>query len=286
MRREFTVPTDAADEAKRRLLRDLHDGLGPSLAAVALGLRAARHLARHDPASAGRLLARLEDEVHSAVAEVRRLASGAYPAALARLGLVGAVRAHVASLTDRHPVRVDVECAGLPELPVAVQVAAYRIVCEALTNVVRHAGARHCTVRLGFDDRLHVEVVDDGVGAWPPGGVADGITGGAADSAASGAADSTPGEAPGGAAVGGASGAVGGAAAGGLGGLPSSTAVGSAGGARVGCVPGCPGGAEGTGVGLRSMRERAREVGGTWRVEHAAAGGTRVAADLPVAGGV
>lgn len=213
MRREFIVPTDAADEARRRLLRDLHDGLGPSLAAIALGLRAARHLATRDPASAGLLLARLEDEVHTAVDEIRRLASGAYPAALARLGLVGAVRAHVASLTDRHPVRVDVQCADLPDLPVAVQVAAYRIVCEAVTNVLRHAAARHCWVRLRFDDGLRVEVVDDGVAAWPERGDA------------------------------------------------------------------------GRGVGLSSMSERAREVGGTWRVEHVAAGGTLVSAELPLAGG-
>jgi signal transduction histidine kinase len=211
MRREFTVSTDAADEAGRRLLRDLHDGLGPTLAAIALGLRAARNLVVHDPGSIGPLLARLEEEVHTAVAEIRRLASGAHPEVLARLGLVGAVRAHVASLTDRHPVRVDVRCADVPDLPVCVQVAAYRIISEALTNVVRHAGARHCSVRMRFDGRLHVEVVDDGVGA-----VAD----------------------------------------------------------------------RGVGVGLRSMRDRAREVGGTLRMEHAAAGGTRIAADFPVADAV
>ncbi|MFE2756424.1 sensor histidine kinase [Actinosynnema sp. NPDC059335] len=210
MRREFTVPADAAEEARRRLLRDLHDGLGPALAAIALGLRAARHLAVHDPRSAGPLLARLEEEVHSAADDVRRLASGARPAVLARLGLAGAVRAHAASLADRHPVRVDVRCADVPDLPVRVQVAAYRIVCEALTNVVRHAGARHCSVRLRFDDRLRVEVVDDGVGA-----------------------DGTP----------------------------------------------------GGGVGLDSMRDRAREVGGALLVERAASGGTRVAAELPLAGG-
>ncbi|XVV01702.1 sensor histidine kinase [Actinosynnema sp. CA-248983] len=212
MRREFAVSTDAADEARRRVLRDLHDGLGPSLAAIALGLRAARHLVGHDPASAGPLLARLEEEMHHAVGEIRRLAAGAYPAELARLGLVGAVRAHVATLADRHPVLVDVQVpVPLPELPVAVQVAAYRIVCEALTNVVRHAGARHCVVRLWCAGGLRVEIVDDGVGACPRGG---------------------------------------------------------------------------DGIGLSSMRERAAEVGGTWEMDHAAAGGTRVAADLPVAGGV
>ncbi|MBB5804726.1 signal transduction histidine kinase [Saccharothrix ecbatanensis] len=212
MRREFIVPADAADEARRRVLRDLHDGLGPSLVAIALGLRAARHLAVHDPGSAALLLARLEEEAHTAVNEIRRLASGACPAALARLGLVDAVRAHVASLADRHPVRVDVRCGDMPELPVSVQVAAYRIICEALTNVVRHAGARHCSVRLRFDGCLRVEVVDDGVGAAVP--------------------------------------------------------------------------AQGDGVGLNSMRERAHEVGGTWRMELSADGGTLVVADLPVVGGV
>ncbi len=212
MRRRFAVPTDAADEARRRVLRDLHDGLGPSLAAITLGLRAARHLVARDPASAGPLLARLEEEMHHAVGEIRRLAAGAYPAELARLGLAGAIRAHVATLADRHPVRVFVEADGvLPELPISVQVAAYRIVCEAVTNVVRHAGARTCVVRLWCADGLHVEIVDDGCGAGP---------------------------------------------------------------------------AKETGVGLNSMRERAREVGGTWAMEDAAAGGTRIAVDLPVAGGV
>ncbi|MBB5959282.1 signal transduction histidine kinase [Saccharothrix tamanrassetensis] len=212
MRRRFAVCTDAADEARRRVLRDLHDGLGPSLAAIALGLRAARHLVARDPAAAGSLLARLEDEMRNAVGEIRRLAAGAYPAELAGLGLAGAVRAHVATLADRHPVRVFVQVdEALPELPIAVQVAAYRIICEALTNVVRHAGARTCVVRLWCADGLHVEVVDDGCGAGESGG---------------------------------------------------------------------------SGVGLNSMRERAREVGGTWAMEDAAAGGTRIAVDLPVAGGV
>ncbi|MBW4721109.1 sensor histidine kinase [Saccharothrix obliqua] len=212
MRREFAVSTDAADEVRRRVLRDLHDGLGPSLAAIALGLRAARHLLARDQAAAGLLLARLEEEVRGAVGEVRRLAAGACPAELARLGLAGAIRAHVATLVDRHPVRVRVDVDGVPPgLPLAVQVAAYRIVCEALTNVVRHAGARTCAVRLWCADDLHVEVVDDGCGA---------------------------------------------------------------------------GRGDGGGVGLNSMRDRAHEVGGTWAIEEAAAGGTRVAAELPVAGGV
>ncbi|MFD0203256.1 MULTISPECIES: sensor histidine kinase [Saccharothrix] len=297
MRREFIVPDDAADEARRRLLRDLHDGLGPALAAIALGLRAARHLAVHDPAAAGPLLARLEEEVHTAVNDVRRLASGACPAVLSRLGLAGAVRAHVATLTDRHPVRVDVQCADVPDLPVGVQVAAYRIICEALTNVVRHAGARHCAVRLRFDGCLHVEVVDDGIGV---GGAV--VAGDGAGSAVSGG-DSIGVGSP---VVAGEGVGVGGAVSGGDGvgvssalvagdgvGVGSALVAGDGVGVTVGDGIGVGGGVVpgqgvglGTGIGLGSMRDRAREVGGTWRVEHAAAGGTRVAADLPVAGGV
>ncbi|MFD5825200.1 sensor histidine kinase [Lentzea sp. NPDC060358] len=170
MRRQFIVPAEAcarsAAEARRTVLRDLHDGIGPSLAAVALGLRSARRLLASDPAAAARLLATLEDEVHSAIGDIRTLVANESPSTVSRLGLVGAVEQFVADLRSRLHIAIDVAVLGeIPPLPDAVGVAAYKIIREALTNVVTHADARTCLVRLWFDAELHVEVVDDGVGA-------------------------------------------------------------------------------------------------------------------------
>jgi signal transduction histidine kinase len=170
MRRQFIVPADScarsAAEARRTVLRDLHDGVGPSLAAVALGLRSARQLLTSDPAGAARLLAALEDEMHSAIEDIRALVARENPASVTKLGLVGAVEQFVAALRSRLHVAIDVVVLGeIPPLPDAVSVAAYQIIREALTNVVTHADARTCQVRLWFDAELHAEVVDDGVGA-------------------------------------------------------------------------------------------------------------------------
>jgi signal transduction histidine kinase len=162
----------AVEEERRRLQRELHDGLGPSLAGVALGLRAARNqLPDGEPA---RLLARLTDEVEASVAEVRRVVAGLRPTVLDQLGLVAAVQAH-ADRCSSPALAVDVQVpAPLPALSAATEVAAYRIAVEAMTNVVRHAGARACDVRLGSGPgRLVVEVLDDGAGL--PGGVVAGV---------------------------------------------------------------------------------------------------------------
>lgn len=169
MRRQFIVPAEtcarSAAEARRTVLRDLHDGVGPSLAAVALGLRSARQLLTSDPAGAARMLALLEDELHSAIDDIRALVANENPSSVTKLGLVGAVGQFVAALRSRLHVTIDVAVLGeLPALPDAVSVAAYRIIREALTNVVTHADAHTCQVRLWFDGELHVEVVDDGVG--------------------------------------------------------------------------------------------------------------------------
>jgi signal transduction histidine kinase len=169
MRRQFIVPAEScarsAAEARRTVLRDLHDGVGPSLAAVALGLRSARQLLTSDPAGAARLLALLEDEMHSAIGDIKALVANESPSSVTRLGLAGAVQQFVAALTSRLHVAIEVVVRGeLPPLPDAVSVAAYRIIREALTNVVTHADARTCQVRLWFDSELHVEVIDDGVG--------------------------------------------------------------------------------------------------------------------------
>ncbi|MGW5050224.1 histidine kinase [Actinokineospora sp. NPDC004072] len=161
----------AREEERRRLLHDLHDGVGPTLAAIALGIDAARRGVDPDSPTAA-LLARLRAELADAIAEIRRLAHGLRPPALDQIGLVPALRAYAGALASRtaqigghEGVTILLEVPTvMPRLPASVDVAAYRIVCEALTNVTRHAAARSCAVRLWVDDELHIEVVDDGIG--------------------------------------------------------------------------------------------------------------------------
>jgi len=154
------------EEERRRLRRDLHDGLGPALAGVALGVDAARNMLRGDPQSADALLADLKDETLGCVGEVRRLVEDLRPPALDELGLLPALTAFVDRLSTRDDtLRVAVQSPdALPPLPAAVEVAAYRIATEAMTNVSRHAHARSCLLRLEVGDDLVVEVRDDGVG--------------------------------------------------------------------------------------------------------------------------
>lgn len=165
----------AREEERRRLRRDLHDGLGPSLAAQTLKLGSARALYPRDAAGADALLAELEADMEATVTNVRRLVYDLRPPALDELGLVGAVREIAAEYSrpvgDRGAgLSATVEAPDdLSSLPAAVEVAAYRIVQEALTNVVRHAGAASCRLSLGIrrsGDRewLQVTVEDDGIG--------------------------------------------------------------------------------------------------------------------------
>ena len=208
------------EEERRRLRRDLHDGLGPILASQGLKLAAARHMLPGDPASVEALLDQVIAQNESSVAEIRRLVYGLRPPALDERGLVEAIRDHVAGLDGRGTapggLHVEVKSlpADLPSLPAAVEVAAYRIALEALTNVLRHAHARRCTIGFTLESSepntlLRVEISDDGVG-----------------------------------------------------------------------FPGSPR----EGVGLRSMRERAEELGGTLTHGSAKGGGTRVSAELPLPG--
>jgi signal transduction histidine kinase len=155
----------AREEERRRLRRDLHDGLGAQLAGLTVQTGVLRGLICRDPAAAEALAGELRGELRTAIADIRRLVHGLRPPALDELGLVGALQRLAESCgADGLAVEVDVPGA-LPTLPAAVEVAAYRIVQEALTNVVRHAGARSCRVRLGADaGALTVEVTDDGTG--------------------------------------------------------------------------------------------------------------------------
>lgn len=153
----------AREEERRRLGRDIHDGLGPRLAGLAMTVEAARDLISAEPGHAESLMDGLLEQTETAMEELRRMAYLLRPPALDTLGLLGALHTHAA---QQRGLVVDVDAPNeLPPLPAAVEVAAYRICVEALRNVTRHAGAAHCTVRLAVDPGgLSVEVIDDGRG--------------------------------------------------------------------------------------------------------------------------
>ena len=151
----------AREEERRRLRRDLHDGVGPSLAAIVLKLNAAQ--SRSDPDERNALLTETRDEVRSAIAEVRRLVDDLRPPAIDEVGLVGAIRQRAAALSGG--MAIDVSGPDtLPALPAAIEVAAYRIASEAMTNVARHSGATRCRVAIAIDGAFELTVADNGTG--------------------------------------------------------------------------------------------------------------------------
>ncbi len=199
------------EEERRRLRRDLHDGLGPRLASLTLRLEAARERQALDKAAEAPL-EDLAERVREAVGDIRRLVYGLRPPALDELGLLNALQEAATQYAYQGNGDLGITVTAsepLPSLPAAVEVAAYRIVQEALTNVARHADARRCLVHLELDASarlLRIRIQDDGRGL-------------ATDRHA--------------------------------------------------------------GVGLGSMRERAEELGGTFRIEPVPTGGTQVRAELP-----
>ena len=153
----------ARDEERRVLRRELHDGLGPALAGIGLGLQAGRNLLAQDPAAAADLLDRLVVEVDARVEEVRGLARGLLPPALEELGLAPALL----ELAERHRssgLVVEIEVEDLPAVAPEVASAVYGIVAEAVRNVHRHAEATRCRIVADHTDGLRVSVVDDGRG--------------------------------------------------------------------------------------------------------------------------
>ncbi|MGW2220783.1 sensor histidine kinase, partial [Nonomuraea sp. NPDC001684] len=149
----------AREEERRRLRRDLHDGLGQSLTGMAMSINAARLTVHSAPEQADRLLAGLRAGMDAVTGDIRQLVYGLRPPALDELGLAGAIEELAGT-----PIETSGELTGLPA---AVEVAAYRIVQEALTNARKHASASRITVTLRRDDRLRVTVADDGIGLPP-----------------------------------------------------------------------------------------------------------------------
>jgi signal transduction histidine kinase len=204
------------EEERRRLRRDLHDGLGPALASLPLKVDAAIDLMEDDRSTSVRLLGEVKRQAQQLVGDVRQVVHDLRPPALDELGLVEAARgavSHLHSPSSALHIRLDAD--GVPrQLPAAVEAAGYRIIMEAVTNVVKHADARQCTIRLEMLDKppcLQLTVEDDGSG------------------------------------------------------LSEQVRA---------------------NVGLRSMRERAEELGGTFEILSRTMGGTRVKVSLPLERGV
>jgi signal transduction histidine kinase len=195
-------------EAERgRLRRDLHDSLSPALAGIGLSADAASRVLGSDPEAAAALLARVVAEARASTETVRRLLADLHPPGLEELGLVAALEERARQLSRPGEFDIELRIAD-PLAPLAprVEVAAYRIAVEALTNAARHSGGRRCCLELSTDQRLRLTVTDDGHGL---------------------------------------------------------------------------GGPNGEGVGIRTMRERARELGGRLTIEAADGAGLRVVAELP-----
>jgi signal transduction histidine kinase len=146
---------------RRRIERDLHDGAQQRLVSLALTLRLAREKLDSDPSEVRRLLDHSREELAEALEELRELARGIHPAVLADRGLGAAVE----TLARRAPLPVEI--VGLPaeRLPEQVELAAYFVVSEALTNVAKYASASRASVTVTRGDgRLEVAISDDGVG--------------------------------------------------------------------------------------------------------------------------
>jgi signal transduction histidine kinase len=163
----------AREEERRRLRRDLHDGLGPMLSAIMLKVGALRSVHGSEPQTADKILNQLESDIELVIGDIRRLVYNLRPPALDELGLLGAIREYLARIApgnEAHMDKIDVTLDApetLPPLPAAVEVAAYRIVQEAITNVVRHADSRSCLVRVVAGETLSIEICDDGTGLAP-----------------------------------------------------------------------------------------------------------------------
>ncbi len=198
----------AREEERRRLSRDLHDGLGPQLVSLGFKVEAAQNLLGEDQEAVSNLLQQLKEQTKSSLGNVRRIAYDLRPPALDQLGLMPAIHEHIASLELPGGLEIKLSSPDdMPALPAAIEVAAYRITLEAVTNVIRHSGASRCSVNLQANGWFEIEVSDNGKG------------------------------------------------------LPEQL------------IPG---------VGIRSMRDRATELGGTFTIKGNPGGGTQIIARLPL----
>ena len=151
------------EEERKRLRRDLHDGVGPALAAILLKLQAAQ--SRREETERNVILAEIREETKAAITEVRRVVDDLRPPAIDEVGLVAAIRQRAAALSTDGLVYEVHGPEELGALPAAVEVAAFRIASEAMTNVAKHSGATRCSVDLELGETLGLTVTDNGRGA-------------------------------------------------------------------------------------------------------------------------
>jgi signal transduction histidine kinase len=159
------------EEERRRLRRDLHDGLGPLLTGLGLNLDAAMAQLGTADAQAVSYLGHAKQASTQVITELRELVDGLRPPALDELGLAGALKLHLEPLTSNAGIALDLRIPEAPALSAAIEVAAFRTTVEAVTNVVRHSDARRVRVELECGGGLTVTVIDDGPSraAWRPG---------------------------------------------------------------------------------------------------------------------
>lgn len=156
----------AQEEERRRLRRDLHDGVGPTLASFTQRLETVVELLHTNPQKSEQMIRALQDQVTETVADIRRLVYALRPPVLDEFGLVSAIREHVAQYNRPNGMAISFDVTDpMPPLSAAVEVAAYRIALEAFTNVIRHSHASECRIRLKVvKDELMVEIADNGKG--------------------------------------------------------------------------------------------------------------------------
>ncbi|MFO7682367.1 MAG: GAF domain-containing sensor histidine kinase [Chloroflexota bacterium] len=154
----------AREEERRRLRRDLHDGLGPQLATLTIKAGAAQNLLKSNPEQAEKLLGEINAEAQTAVQEIRRVVEGLRPSTLDQLGLLSALQEFIAQ-NGNGRVQFTLQAPEeLPPLPAAVEVAAYRIITEAISNTMRHARAQTCHIQLTINGAMALQVQDNGCG--------------------------------------------------------------------------------------------------------------------------
>ena len=169
LRRSRQQLVTAREEERRRLRRDLHDGLGPTLAGATLRIDSARNKLESDPDLADTLLVETKGQIQETIEDIRQLVYDLRPPTLDEMGLEKAVRAFVDQQKVDGLIITIADSNGLPTLPAAVEVAAYRIALEGITNVIRHAQATNAVIRFYEEGgNLIVEILDNGIGLPEP----------------------------------------------------------------------------------------------------------------------